>query len=158
MLVGEQLEVRTCRVHDISSRPDLVAMHYAEVEPGDAKSLDPDWPAYEALEQAGRLVVVGAFECDSLVGYSMSIVTGRHLHRDVCAVHNDSVFVRESHRRRLGLRLLRASERAAREAATALGFARCLFSVSAMPGSRLAELLPKAGYRVQETVFLVEVV
>ena len=36
--------------------------------------LKPDWQRYEAMEQQGALLALGAFDGDEMIGYSVSFV------------------------------------------------------------------------------------
>ena len=156
MLVGEQTDVRACGVADIRSRPDLVAEHYAEVEP---EVLDrvPDWDTYVLLEQAGSLLVYGAFVDSQMVGYVMAIVGSRHLHWPALTAHVDSLYVAPAHRGHVGRRLLRTVERVAAARAIEQGIGRCAVSVGARAGSELARMLPALGYGEREVVYLKEI-
>jgi predicted GNAT superfamily acetyltransferase len=126
---------------------DMVRDHWDEV----AKNkhlmvLAPDVERYAQLEQAGQLLCVGAFdEAGQMVGYSVNFI-GTNLHyKALTYAHNDVVFVAKSHREgRLGLQLLRETERRAKERGARL------IVWHAKENTALAKILPRMGYGVQD--------
>ena len=125
--------------------------HVAEVEPDIGRD-GPQLalPIYETLERAGSLITLGAFDGDTMVGYSVAIL-GPHLHYGFTYAHHDMLYVAPAHRQgRLGLQLIRETEREAK----ARG-ARCV-TWHVKPGSALDKILGRLGYAVEETVYLKE--
>ncbi len=155
MVATAPATVRACAIRDILDRGDLTRAHYDEIARNKGVMvLDPDWPRYEALEQAGSLLVFGAFAGDELVGYAINIV-GPHLHyRGLLMVHNDVIFVAKEHRGgRLGIVLIREVEKAAENLRKGLGFEHHMVSWHAKPNTALDELLPRLGYGVQDIIY-----
>lgn len=148
-------EVRPCAIRDIRVRVDLQRAHWDEVARNKGVMvLDPDWPRYEAMEDADNLLVFGAFVGEELVGYAINIVA-THLHyRGLLMVHNDAIFVAQSHRGgRLGLMLLREVEKAAANLRQSLGYEHHMVSWHAKPDTALNEILPRLGYGVQDIIY-----
>ena len=128
----------------------LIQEHYDEVcAVKDLQALDPMWDEYEAVERRGKAFVLGAQVGDELVGYSLTFV-GPHIHyANTIAAHNDVVFLTKEHRRSgLGLELIQATERLARDKGAVY------ITWHAKPGSALERMMPRMGYRAHETVFL----
>ena len=127
----------------------LFASHYEEVAARRQNTpLSPDWLRYQALEQHGSLITLAAWEGERIVGYSVSIVTTALHYSTTIFCQNDVLFVAEAHRRgRLGIRLIRETERIA----VAGGTKRVFWH--AKQGTALAAILPRLGYGVHELVY-----
>jgi len=110
----------------------------------------PDTDQYYALEKAGRLLVLGAYLGDELIGYSVTFVFEKHLHyQHLSYAQNDVLFISKTHRKgRLGARLIWETERRAK----ARGARMMLWHAKEHP-PELKELLPKLGYSVQDIIF-----
>lgn len=153
------VDIRECSVECVERATELVRAHYDEIARNKGVMvLDPDWTAYRAMQEAGKLAVLGAWSGDELVGYSILIITP-HLHyRGLLMVHNDVLYVRPDHRgSRAGLALIRGSERLAAQAKARTGFAKCMLSWHAKPDTALNELMPRLGYSVQDIIYTREV-
>lgn len=107
--------------------------------------LNPDVDRYEAMEEAGVLFALFAYDGDDIVGYSVNFVA-RNLHySDLVYAQNDVLFVRQTHRNgRLGLQLIHETERVAKRHG-----ARFIVW-HAKPNTALNDLLPRLGYGVQD--------
>lgn len=145
-----QVDIRPISVAEMAlCAGDLLRAHWEEVaKHKDLLVLDPDWPRYEAIERAGQLLALGAFEDSHLIGYSAGIVMP-HLHyRGLTYYQNDVLFLDPAHRRnRLGRDLIDATEVAA--AARGARF----ICWHAKPGTTLDRLLPRRGYDVQDVIY-----
>jgi GNAT superfamily N-acetyltransferase len=139
----------------VLAQVEMLREHWQEVARNKGVMvLKPDAAAYDALERAGLLIVLGAFDGDTLVGYSVSIFNPAHLHyADLACVHNDAIFVAPEYRgaSRAGLSLIRETERIAKERGARLVLWH------AKEGTTLAALMPRLGYGVQDIVFSREV-
>jgi GNAT superfamily N-acetyltransferase len=142
--------VQPCTIADIREAgtfPQLAAEYAAESLIDGMPSPMPDWDAYAALEAAGRLFAFGAAINGALVGFLGLLIAKVPRYAEPIAT-TESFFVAEAHRKGgAGLKLLRAAEAKARE----VGAAGVL--VSAPTGGRLAEVLPRSGYRETNRVF-----
>lgn len=119
---------------ELTTNPDLMV-------------LKPRVETYEALEAAGKLLVLGLFEDDDLVGYSANLIDSNLHYGDLSVCQNDVLFVSQKHRRsRGGLLLIRTTEREAR------GRGARLMLWHAKPGTALDKLMPALGYRVQDII------
>jgi GNAT superfamily N-acetyltransferase len=102
---------------------------------------------YQNMEKFGILYALGAFKDDELAGFALLTVTVVP-HYGVKVGSTESIFVAVEHRKGgPGLRLLREAECWAKE----LGAVGML--VSSPYGARLAEVLPRAGYKPSNQVF-----
>jgi GNAT superfamily N-acetyltransferase len=102
---------------------------------------------YEQMEAAGLLHVLGAFKDGQLTGF-LNLLVNVLPHYGVRVGTAESFFVAADQRKNGGgLGLLREAERAA-AAQGAVGFL-----ANAATGSRLAEVLPKAGYQESHRLF-----
>lgn len=113
--------------------------------------LKPNREMYERLEDVGALISVGAFQGDKMVGYSVSIIS-THLHyADLYYANNDVLFVAKEHRAgRLGFRLIKETERIAKERGGRL------MIWHAKPGTVLDKIMPRLGYGVQDVLYAKE--
>ena len=110
--------------------------------------LAPDVDKYRAIEQAGKLFAVLAYDGDEMVGYSVNILDNNLHYRDLVQAQNDVLFVKQSHRAgRLFMRLREATLRmaAARGARLMLWHAK--------EQTPLADILPRLGCKVQDIIY-----
>ncbi|WP_110995386.1 GNAT family N-acetyltransferase [Pseudomonas sichuanensis] len=143
--------IRRCTVAEIEQAgalPELLAAYGDESRIPEFGEVEANFGAYRAMEASGALHVVGVF-APGLVGLASMLVYGlpHYAGRRICTM--ESFFVDPAHRAGgTGLKLLRAAERCAADlGATAM-------MVSAPAGGRLAEVLPRSGYRETNRVFL----
>jgi GNAT superfamily N-acetyltransferase len=144
------LRVTPCRVVDLEAAPDFAALADEYADESLIDGMPPPkayWSRYRMLEDAGLLSVFAAKEGDALLGF-ISVLTATVPRYAQPIATTESFFVARAYRRTgSGLRLLRAAERRALE----IGAAGLL--VSAPTGGRLADVLPRAGYRETNRVF-----
>lgn len=136
-------------VASIEEAGPLLVEHWGEVARNkEVMVLKPNVLAYQALEDAGALISLGAFDDGRMVGYAVTICSA-HLHyADLIYASNDVIFVAGSHRNGpAGIRLMRETERLALERGARL------ILWHAKPDTTLDRILPRMGYGVQETVF-----
>lgn len=128
----------------------MLSEHWQEVARNkEIMVLSPDWEKYKALENAGALLSLFAYENDQVIGYSVNIIQS-HLHySDLIYVSNDVLFVRQDMRggTRAGRLLISESE------ALAKAKGAKLITWHAKENTALANLLPRIDYAVQEIVF-----
>lgn len=138
----------------LSSISDTVKDHWDELAKNkDLMVLAPDVERYAAMEQTGMLLAIAAYdEAGEIVGYSVSFI-GTNLHyKDLVYAHNDVVFIAKPYRKgRLGIQLLRETERRAKERG-----ARMMIW-HAKENTPLAALLPRLGYGVQDILLSKEI-
>lgn len=90
----------------------LIQDHWVEIANNkDVIKLNPDWEAYFALEDQGRLKVFTARQEDILVGYFVVLVHN-HLHyKDHLYAFNDVIYIAKEHRKGfVGPNLIRFAE------------------------------------------------
>ncbi len=95
----------------------LLEQHWEQVAGNKSViKLAPDKDKYKALQAAGILKLIAAYEEDLMVGYiALLISPNLHYMNDVFA-YVDVIFVKESHRNsRVGLRLIDTAERYCRD-------------------------------------------
>lgn len=103
-----------------TARPDaqkLLKDHWEEIALNKSKiALNPDWDAYEDLEQAGKLKVFTARTDDKMIGYFVVIV-GVNLHyKDHIFAVNDILYLDKDYRKgRTGLKLIKFAETCLKE-------------------------------------------
>ncbi|WP_300379619.1 hypothetical protein [Henriciella sp.] len=127
----------------------LLAEHREELATDKALMvLKPDRERYEALDDLGMLLVIGAFRGEELVGYSANIISPNLHYSDLTMCQNDVLFVRKADRKGpLGLKLIRETEKRgkARGAQIMLWHAK--------PGTSLDKLMPRMGASVQDVIW-----
>lgn len=150
MTESPQTSVRPSTVEEIRANGgmELFRLHSQESEPGLTAFLDPDWDTYLAKDEAGELIVLGAWAGDKLVGYVVAWVLESAHYRGRVLVQQDVLFVAPSYRAHgLGLRLVKAL----REEANERGASQLL--MHAKVGSKLVGVLEVAGLTPEEVVF-----
>jgi len=110
--------------------------------------LKPDYDKYRFLEESGIMRTLVAYEEDAVIGYSVNFIQP-HLHySDLISCYNDIVFLsKEKRNSPVGLKLLRATEKAAKE----WGADMMLWHVK--EGTSIDSILPRLGYGVQDIVY-----
>ena len=117
--------------------------HYHDTAP-----LDPDYYSAAALQDNERLLTVGVFDGDEMVGYSINILTNFFHSRETMGAQNAVLWLRPEYRRGLiGVKLIQYTE------AMAKGMGCKFFLLAARPDTVMFELLPKLKYDVHETVY-----
>lgn len=126
----------------------LIEEHYLELALDKRLMvLKPNTKVYEGLELENRVIALGAFVGDEMVGYSVNVLV-QHLHyADLLVAQNDIVFIASAHRHgRLGIALIQRTEIAAKERGAKL------MLWHAKQRTALEQLLPRMGYGVFETI------
>jgi len=118
--------------------------HYEELAQfKDSDVLEPDTERYLRIEAAGLLLFLVAESDGYPVGYSVSILANNLHYSATIVMQNDVLYVDRVHRHgRLGLQLIRATEKIAKES----GAHRMIWH--AKKDTPLDMLLPKLGYQV----------
>lgn len=110
--------------------------------------INPDMETYAALQGLGKLLSVGVFDDEKMVGYSINIVHPMLHYADVLTCQNDLLYVDMKYRRGvIGLKLMRETERLARERGCQMVTWHAKF------GTPLFAILEKLKYRKQEAVY-----
>jgi len=114
----------------------------------DLAPLKPDFATVLSLEEAGKILSIGAFDGEELVGYSVNILTNWMHSVDALMCQNVVLWLDVQHRAGSnGLRLIRQTERLARARGCDV------FLLGARDDTVMFELLPKLKYTVHETVY-----
>lgn len=114
----------------------------------DLAPLKPDFATIIALDENGKLMSIGAFDGDELVGYSINVMTNWLHSADVQMCQNMVIWLDVKYRAGAnGLKLIRETERLAK--AKGCG----VFLCGAKDDTTMFELLPKLKYTVHETVY-----
>lgn len=95
----------------------LFVDHFCEVgRDAGVRGLDPYWDRYEALRDAGRLVIWTVEHDGDTVGYALSVLC-EHMHNaDQVQLINDAIYVKPTARRLgVGRMLMEAMESTAKE-------------------------------------------
>lgn len=110
--------------------------------------LNPDMETYEAMEGAGCLLALFAYDGEEIVGYSANFIVPHMHYKDLLMCQNDVLYVDPDRRNgSFGLRLIQETERLAAERGARF------ITWHAKPNTRLEVLLPRLEYRTQEVVF-----
>ena len=111
--------------------------------------LKPSREAYQAMHDAGLLIVLGGFIEGELVGYSTALVAPHPFNQEVKFCATDSLFVTKSKRETsLGGSLIAHTERLAKmRGATHI-------SLHTKAGTPLADVLSKHGYEPGDVVMV----
>lgn len=117
----------------------------------DLMILKPNVELYRVLEDSDSLISIVAFDGDKIIGYSISFVSANLHYSDLLLCSNDALFVTKKHRGNIGLKLMRMTERLAKER----GCKMILWNTK--PNTPLAEILPKLKYKVQDIVYSKEI-
>jgi GNAT superfamily N-acetyltransferase len=145
-----QIEVSGTTLAYLMSDPDvltLIAEYEAEAKSPELPDAQPQWEQYAALEQAGALDIIAAYENGRLIGF-VAILRASLPHYGGAVSIIESIFVTANRRRTgAGRALIRAAE------ATAAHYGTSLL-VTAQAGSALEVVLPRLGYRHSNTVFV----
>lgn len=153
-------ELRELRIDDLRGSSDAAQLfedHWDEVALNKrVMKLNPHWKRYYALEEQGALLVLGLFakltkpRLETMVGYSVSFITEHMHYADLRYAQNDVLFVAKPWRNgRLGVRLILATEVAARERGAQL----MLWHAKDREDLTLKDLLPCMGYGVQDIIY-----
>jgi len=147
-------EIRTSNVSEmLANAGELFEEHWDEIALNkQVMILKPDEARYRAMEEAGSLLILAAWEGEDLVGYSVNFIVN-HLHyADLRLCSNDLLFITKAKRAgRLGLKLIRETEKRAAE----MGARLMLWH--AKQDTALAVMMPKMGYGVQDIIFSKEI-
>jgi len=136
--------VKSCRVEDIRSAPNIDDLIYEYANESRIPEMPwprTDWNTYETLERVGSLHVFSACQETTLVGFVFLIVSMMPEY-GIALACTEAFFVADAYRHTgAGLKLLDAAENKAAEL-NAPGM-----SVGAPIDSRLAQVLPRRGFR-----------
>lgn len=149
--MGENIVIRPCTLEEIeqsATLPELLAEYGEESSIPEFGEISARMDIYRGMEASGALHAIGAFSPE-LVGVATLLIYGlpHYAGRPVAAM--ESFFVSPAARRfGTGIKLLRAAEQRAQD----LG--ATVLMVSAPVGGRLAQVLPRTGYRETNRVFV----
>ena len=148
------IDIRLCTLADIEGKTDsLFQEHYEEVARNKGiMKLKPNWPQYYAVEKAGALFLHVATQDDEIIGYSINFVANHFHYADLRYCQNDVLFIKKEFRGgRLGLRLMKATEKHAKSLGCKLMLWHC------KPNTPLNEIMPRLKYGVQDVVYSKEI-
>jgi GNAT superfamily N-acetyltransferase len=145
------LAIREIQAADhIGNVQDLLAENWAET--GFDFDLRPDVEMVRRLQDAGLLFVLGAFDGDTLVGYSSAMVSPHTYNPSIICCNSDALFVLRPWRKTsVGARLIAETERVA----AARGAVRMLWHTRA--GTPLAAALERRGYAPADVIVMKEI-
>lgn len=108
-----------------------------------------DKELYKKFEAMGFLVIVGAFDGDTVVGYSIASVLPHPYNPEIVCGNSDAMFLRKEYRHgTAGARLKRETERLAKERGA------CRMFWHARGDTAFAESLRKRGCHLADEVFI----
>jgi GNAT superfamily N-acetyltransferase len=144
------LEIRESTVDEmLTLAPVLFQEHWEEIALNkQVMVLKPNEPVYRAMEQEGRMLILGAYRGGELIGYSVNFMANHPHYADLVVCQNDLLFIAREHRKGvLGVKLIKATEAAGK----ARGAQLMLWH--AKEGSPLAAIMPRMGCKVQDIIF-----
>jgi predicted GNAT superfamily acetyltransferase len=147
-------EIRLSNVDEmLANASQLFSEHWEEVALNkQVMVLKPDEHKYRSLEANNMLLILGAFEGDQVVGYSVNVVMNHAHYADLVVCNNDLLFVTEGKRNgRLGVQLIRETEKVAKERGARL------MLWHAKPSTPLEKIMPRLGYGVQDIIFSTQI-
>jgi GNAT superfamily N-acetyltransferase len=147
-------QIKLCTLADIDGKTDsLFQEHYEEIARNkEIMVLKPNWPQYYAVEKAGALFIHVATQDDEVIGYSINFVANHFHYADLKYCQNDVLFIKKEFRGgRLGLRLMKATEKHAKSLGCKLMLWHC------KPNTPLNEILPRLNYGVQDVIYSKEI-
>lgn len=144
-------EIRNINVTKLLEQGEALFLAHREelTTEKDIMEFDPDVATYRVLEECGKLVSLGAYAGDVLVGYSINIVSC-HLHyRKLLYASNDVLYLAPDFRnQKHGNLLIDATELACHNK----GAQMLLWH--AKPDTALSVILPRKGYKVQDIIYM----
>lgn len=140
--------INFCDLQNSAVAADLFEQHYQEVAlDKNLLKLDANWDSYKIMESSGRLMAIGAFSGELLIGYSVNIVMQALHYAKLLFCQNDLLFVAREYRNGVGRKLIQHTEKLARERGVHL------MLWHAKQATTLDRLLPRLGYNVQDIIY-----
>lgn len=139
------LTFATERLSDVRAEAEpLLLRHWEEVALNrDTVALDPDWEAYQRVEDAGAFHVTTARQDGALVGYAAYVIAGNLHYRSLRVAECDIFWLAPERRHGMaGARLLKAAE----EHLRALGVNKVILKTKLHGGLDLGPLFDQLGY------------
>lgn len=109
--------------------------------------LDPDYEKYDKLEEMGVLISLAAYSDGLLVGYSVNFLQPHMHYSKLMCGYNDLLYVDDSHRSSIGLKLIRETQKVLKERGAKL------MLWHAKVNTKLSAILPRLGCNVQEIIY-----
>ena len=126
----------------------LLRQHAEEAEPDLAEKLEPEWAVYRKAEKDGQLIIFAAWAGELMVGYAVAVVVPDLHYSGRLICQHDLLFVGQEWRRSgVGRRLIEELR------AEAVRHGADVLLMHAKVGSGLQSLLPRLGFRPEETIF-----
>lgn len=109
----QQEFLETCR----NELEELFKLHWEEIALNKDKiQLNPNWDAYEAIEESGHLKIFTARSNGTLIGYFFVVVSVSLHYKDHLFADNDLVYVHKDYRKGFtGINLIKFAEKCLRE-------------------------------------------
>lgn len=123
----------------------LLTTHTEETCMFEGEQINPDWPVYKALDEANALKVVGVWDDQEVVGYSINTIV-RHPHYDFQYAVNDAIYLKKEHRGR-AIKLIKHTETIMRDCGAKY------FSISVKPHIDFRPVLERFGYKPLEYTY-----
>lgn len=142
------IQVRESRIADyIDKTSELMQANWDET--GFDFPLNLNKEMYVRFEQMGILVVIGAFDGDEVVGYSIASVLPHPYNPEIACCNSDCLFLRKDYRHtNAGARLVLETERVAKQR----GAHRMLWH--ARGDTEFVDVLLKRNYEVADVILM----
>lgn len=124
----------------------LLEEHYEELTLNkEVVKLNVDWQKYRMMEQCGVLMALGAWENNTLIGYTVFFLAPHMHYQDIKMAKNDVLFLtKEKRKGSTGIRLIKESERVLKEKGVTKVVWHCKY------GTVAGKVLEKLGYVNEE--------
>jgi GNAT superfamily N-acetyltransferase len=138
----------TYTVHSLSEvAQDLLPMFQRSWEestdPQDQNEFSPDWDRYFELERLGAVYVIVARRAEEILGYTLTLAIGAMHSRNQRLAFVDTFYLSPEHRRgRLGIQLIKETEKAAKAA----GLSKIAFQCGEYFDAKVSGFLSKLFY------------
>ena len=138
---------------NIKEMRELFKPHWEEIATNkQSRNLNVNEDLFFLLEETKKLLTIGAFIDNKLIGYSVNIITPDTHDKTKIFCNNDALYVSKEYRKgNIGIKLIKKTE----TIASTMGLYGVLWH--AKPNSSLDKLLEKLNYSIKDFLYMKEV-
>lgn len=128
---------------------NLIQDHWEEIALNKEKiKLNPDWSAYSALYEAGKLGIYTARKNEKLIGYFVVIANSNPHYKDHLFAVNDIIYLAPEHRKGfVGVKLIKYAEKDLKK------FGVSVFTINTKVHKPFDSVLERLGFNLIERVY-----